>query len=275
MQRYHQLSLECSKLTTCRYSTSFSMGIRLFQRKYRWPVYAIYAFVRFADEIVDSFHDYDRAQLLKDFEAASWQAIRQGISSNPILNSFQKTVNQYDIEHDHIRAFFDSMRMDINKTHYTSQELKTYIYGSAEVIGLMCLRVFYHRDNTSYQKLKAPACKLGEAFQKINFLRDIQADYHDKGRLYFPLTNITDFDVPAKQAIEREIQADFEAAYLGIQQLKPDVRLGILLAYRYYQKLLEKIAAQNPDQLLSKRFRINNLKKLYLLVVCYCQNKFS
>lgn len=272
MDFYTRNALKCSKTTTHNYSTSFSMGVWMLQKQYRPAIYAIYGFVRFADEIVDTFHDQDKATLLKRFEAETWDAIQRGFSTNPILHSFQWAVNTYNIEREHIEAFLYSMELDLHKNRYTREEYHRYIYGSAEVIGLMCLRVFYHQQDEAYRSLIHPARKLGEAFQKVNFLRDMLSDYHERGRVYFPEVDFDNFDIRMKEDIEKEIDQDFREAYEGIKGLRKDVRLGVLLAYSYYLKLLYKIRRAQPDALLEKRFRISNRRKLMLLARCYVQN---
>jgi phytoene/squalene synthetase len=275
MDFYTQNALKISKTTTLNYSTSFSMGVWMLKKQYRPAIYAIYGFVRFADEIVDTFHDKDQKALLASFKKETYQAIEDGFSTNPILHSFQWAVNRYKIEHEQIDAFLYSMELDLFKTRYTRKEYHQYIYGSAEVIGLMCLRVFYDGDDEEYQKLIHPARKLGEAFQKVNFLRDMLSDYHERGRVYFPDVNFDNFNIQLKKDIEEEIRRDFDEAYKGIRLLRKDVRLGVYLAYNYYLKLLEKISRAQPDALLEKRFRIPNSRKFMLLSRCYVQNALN
>lgn len=272
MQEYDDVSLKISKLTTNYYSTSFSLGVRMLRKQYRWAIYAIYGFVRFADEIVDTFHNYDKKVLLQRFREDTYQAIQQKISSNPILQSFQLAVNEYGIEKELIDAFLKSMEMDLNKKRFSQTEVKEYIYGSAEVIGLMCLRVFYKNDNTSYEQLKPLACKLGEVFQKINFLRDLKSDYEIRGRVYFPDIDYQTFDDIIKRKVEAEIQQDFNDAFVGVKLLKHDVRLGVYVAFKYYEQLLKKIKNKSAKDLLHKRIRIGNGKKMILLVNCYFRN---
>ncbi|MFW5663561.1 MAG: phytoene/squalene synthase family protein [bacterium] len=275
MDFYTLNALKISKTTTINYSTSFSMGVWMLNTRYRPAIYAIYGFVRFADEIVDTFHDQDQKTLLKNFSEETYAAIKQGFSTNPILHSFQWVVNRYNIEREHIDAFLYSMELDLYKDRYTREEYHRYIYGSAEVIGLMCLRVFYDGDDDNYEKLKHPARKLGEAFQKVNFLRDMLSDYHDRGRVYFPEVNFDNFTEQMKKDIEEEIRRDFKEAYTGIRELRKDIRLGVYLAYQYYLKLLEKIAKARPDNLLEKRFRISNRRKFMLLGRCYLRNSLN
>ncbi len=275
MDFYTLNALKISKTTTHNYSTSFSMGVWMLNTRYRQAIYAIYGFVRFADEIVDTFHDKDQKTLLKNFSDETYTAIEKGFSTNPILHSFQWAVNKYKIEHEHIDAFLYSMELDLYKDRYNREEYHRYIYGSAEVIGLMCLRVFYDDDDESYEKLKHPARKLGEAFQKVNFLRDMLSDYHERGRVYFPEVDFDNFNEQMKKDIEEEIRLDFKEAYAGIKELRKDIRLGVYLAYKYYLKLLEKIAKAQPDNLLEKRFRISNRRKFLLLGRCYIQNSLN
>ena len=275
MDFYTRNALECSKKTTLNYSTSFSMGVWMLKKRFRPAIYAIYGFVRFADEIVDTFHDQDKKGLLKSFTEDTYDAIERKFSTNPILHSFQWAVNEYKIEHGHIDAFLYSMELDLYKNRYNREEYHRYIYGSAEVIGLMCLRVFYHGNDEGYKSLIHPARKLGEAFQKVNFLRDMLSDYHDRGRVYFPEVDFDNFDESMKKDIEAEIDQDFKEAYAGIKLLRKDVRLGVFLAYSYYLKLLEKIRGAEPDALLEKRFRIPNSRKMMLLARCYIQNELN
>ncbi|HPR33537.1 MAG TPA: phytoene/squalene synthase family protein [Prolixibacteraceae bacterium] len=263
----------CSKHTTQHYSTSFSLGVRALDREYRRHIYNIYSFVRYADEIVDSFFDFEQATLLREFTNDTWNAISRGISLNPILDSFQLTVNACRIDHDLIRAFLDSMEMDLHYTEYSPEDLGKYIYGSAEVVGLMCLRVFYANDDATYEKLRYPARKLGEAFQKVNFLRDAQDDFAGKGRIYFKNIDFNNFSSEEKKKIEDDIRFDFHEAYKGIVQLKKQVRFGVYLAYRYYYELFLKIARAQPDEILQKRFRIPNRAKGVLLLKASLRNK--
>ncbi len=275
MDFYTNNALQISRRTTLNYSTSFSMGVWMLDKNFRPAIYAIYGFVRFADEIVDTFHDQDQKTLLKKFEQETWNAIDTGFSTNPILHSFQWAVNKYKIEHEHIKAFLYSMELDLYKDRYSREEYQQYIYGSAEVIGLMCLKVFYEGDDESYRRLIHPARKLGEAFQKVNFLRDMLSDYHERGRVYFPNVDFEHFDIQMKEDIEEEIRQDFKEAYLGIKELRKDIRLGVYLAYNYYLKLLEKITKAHPNSLLEKRFRISNSRKFMLLGRCYLQNSLN
>ncbi len=261
---YTKNSIACSRITTLNYSTSFSMGIKMLHHSFHDPVYAIYGFVRYADEIVDTFFDQQQAVLLDEFKTATVKAIERGISSNPILHSFQWVVNKYGIDRELIDAFLHSMAMDLTKSEYDRKAFQTYVYGSAEVVGLMCLKVFCYPDNALYQKLLPPARKLGEAFQKVNFFRDIRSDYYERGRIYFPGLDVKQMDEESKRKIEQEIQADFDQAYQGIRQLPKSSRKGVLLAYKYYLVLFKKIRKKNPNQLLNKRIRVSNIIKILL-----------
>lgn len=262
----------CSKHTTQIYSTSFSLGVRVLEKKYRNHIYNIYGFVRYADEIVDTFLDYDQATLLHEFREDTFKAIERGISLNPILDSFQYTVNKCGIDHALIVAFLDSMEMDLSQKEYNRLELSNYIYGSAEVVGLMCLRVFYVDDDAKYEELKYTARKLGEAFQKINFLRDAQDDFAGKGRIYFNKIDFNQFTSTSKQEIEQEIQHDLDEALTGIIALKPEVRLGVYTAYRYYLELFRKIQKAQPNAILHQRFRVSNPMKGVLLLKSILRN---
>lgn len=275
MDLYTRNALECSEITTKNYSTSFSMGVRILDKKFRSPIYAIYGFVRFADEIVDTFHDQDKKRLLADFKKQTYDAIDKKLSTNPILHSFQWVVNNYGIEKPLIDAFLQSMEMDLFKKTFSLEEYKAYIYGSAEVIGLMCLRVFYKDQEDEYQKLLPAARKLGEAFQKVNFLRDLRSDQLERGRIYFPEVDFHDFTKETKDKIELEIWEDFQGAFPGIKSLHKEARLGVYLAYRYYLELLKKIQEEDPGRLQEKRFRVSNQKKIFLLLKSFIRNKFG
>jgi len=266
---YNDVSLLCSATTTQKYSTSFSLGTKLFSKDIQEAIYSIYGFVRVADEIVDSFHAYNKEKLLADFKKQTYEAISEKISTNPILQSYQVAVNRYNIDRDLIDAFLKSMEMDLNPKLYNNQEIGDYIYGSAEVVGLMCLKVFCRGNQEEFNKLYQPAKKLGAAFQKINFLRDIRDDYNDLGRVYFPGVDFNNFAQKQKAEIEQDIQADFDDAYVGIQQLNRDSQLGVYVAYKYYTSLFKKIKRVSPSELLSKRYRISNLKKIALLARCW------
>ncbi len=272
---FDKLSLKTSELTTKTYSTSFSLGIRMLSKKFHEPIYSIYGFVRFADEIVDGFHDYDKKKLLDQFEKNCFDSIKDGISMNPILNSFQLVVNKYNIDHKLIKQFIYSMKMDLDAEKiYDQKEYEKYILGSAEVVGLMCLKVFVDGDDNIYKKLSYSAQKLGSAFQKINFLRDIKDDYNELGRTYFPNINLSNFNTKEKKEIESDIQKDFDDGYLGIKLLPSDARLGVYLAYIYYLKLFEKIKKIKPEIILKKRVRISNTKKFILMISSIIKNYF-
>ena len=272
---FDKLSLKTSELTTKTYSTSFSLGIKMLSKKFHEPIYSIYGFVRFADEIVDGFHDYDKKNYLIQFEKNCFDSIKDGISMNPILNSFQWVVNKYNIDHKLIKQFIYSMKMDLDsEKNYDQKEYEKYILGSAEVVGLMCLKVFVDGDDKIYKKLSYSAQKLGSAFQKINFLRDIKDDYNELGRTYFPNINLSNFNSKEKKEIESDIQKDFDDGYLGIKLLPSDARLGVYLAYIYYLKLFEKIKKIKPEIILKKRVRISNTKKFILMISSIIKNYF-
>ncbi len=262
---FDEVCAECSKHITNRYSTSFSLGIRLFAKEFREPIYSIYGFVRFADEIVDTFHDFDKQKLLTEFKEQTFQALERGISLNPVLQSFQKVVNKYDIDHELIHAFLDSMEMDLEDIRYDRNEYERYIYGSAEVVGLMCLRIFCKNNDEQYNSLKSSAMALGSAFQKINFLRDIRDDYYEKGRTYFPGVEIQQFDNEKKKEIERDIDIDFNNGLDGIRRLPKGARFGVYIAYIFYVNLFNKIKRLSFENILQERVRIKNRKKAYLL----------
>ncbi len=265
LQLFQRTCDECSSLITRRYSTSFSLGIRLFDRRFRAPICGIYGFVRFADEIVDTFHDYPKASLFERFRQDTWRAIEEGISLNPVLQSFQQVVRKYNIEPELIKAFLDSMEMDLTESAYDPEGYNEYIYGSAEVVGLMCLRVFCEGNELEYQQLKAPARRLGAAFQKINFLRDIKSDHEERGRVYFPGVDFTRFSQEDKWRIEADIKDDFDAALEGIRNLPKGSRLGVYLAYKYYTHLFLKIKSAPPQRVAQERFRLSGKRKMYLL----------
>jgi len=264
MQLFHQVSQFCSRHTTEQYSTSFSSAIRLLHEELRQPIYNIYGFVRFADEIVDTFHDQDKNELLADFKRQTYDAIERGISLNPILHSFQLTVNHYKIDHNLIEAFFRSMEMDLNKFSYNQEGYEEYIYGSAEVVGLMCLYVFCDGDASEYEKLKPHARSLGAAFQKVNFLRDLRADYQDLERVYFPGVDFRAFTDDKKREIEDDIERDFRHAYEGIIKLPLKARFGVYLAYKYYLSLFRKIRSIRPERIMEERIRIPNYAKAWV-----------
>jgi phytoene/squalene synthetase len=272
---FDMISKQSSKMTTIAYSTSFSMGIRVFSKRFHDPIYAIYGFVRFADEIVDSFHGYDKQKLLEDFKRDTYAAIADKISLNPILNNFQWSVNKYKIETELIDTFLRSMEMDLHKDDYDRDGYEEYILGSAEVVGLMCLRVFCEGDEKQYHELKPSAMRLGAAFQKINFLRDLSHDYHGLGRSYFPGIDIQKFDEAAKSTIETEIEADFKAGLAGIRKLPKGARFGVYLAYVYFFALFKKVKKSKAERILHKRVRVPDTEKYMLLVSSFAKEKLN
>jgi len=250
------------------------MGIRAFGRSLRPPIYAIYGYVRFADEIVDTFHDQDQAALLERFRTETWQAIDEGISLNPVLHAFQEVVNTYHMDRHLIDAFLDSMAMDLDQDRHGRKSFNEYIYGSAEVVGLMCLTVFVGGDSAEYARLAPAARRLGAAFQKVNFLRDMQSDFEERGRIYFPGVDFTKFSQSDKERIEQEVEEDFQAALEGILQLPDAARFGVFLAYRFYTKLFEKIRKSSPEQVKSHRIRVPNWRKAMLVCGTFVQSRF-
>jgi phytoene/squalene synthetase len=272
---FDQTTLECSRLITQRYSTSFTLGIKTLDKRLHLPIYAIYGFVRYADEIVDTFHDQDKQALLKRFKRDTYESIESRISLNPVLHAFQLIVNRYKIDLDLIEAFLHSMEMDLDFKSYNDSKYHEYIYGSAEVVGLMCLRVFCDGDEAMYQKLRDPACKLGAAFQKVNFLRDIKSDYEERGRVYFPGVDFNQFDKTVKTQIEEDIQKDFNDSLIGIEQLPKCAKLGVKVAYLYYQKLFDKIKGLPAETITQERIRIPNSQKISLLVGTYFESKLG
>ncbi len=255
---YHWASGQCSQSLTQAYSTSFTLGIRNLSPRLQAPIYNLYGYVRLADEIVDSFHTYDKAALLNQLERDTYDALEKGISLNPILHAFVQTVYTYRIPLSLIKAFLASMERDLTQTHYHMSEYQQYIYGSAEAVGLMCLKVFCEEDESRYESLLEPARRLGAAFQKVNFLRDMASDYQERGRVYFPGVDFTRFDYQAKSAIEADIEADFQAAYAGIWGLPKGARPGVYLAYQYYYQLFRKIRSTPPAQLQTARIRLSD-----------------
>ena len=275
MALFNKTALECSKLITEQYSTSFTLGIRTLDRKFHLPIYAIYGFVRYADEIVDTFHDYDKETLLARFKHDTYQAIEEGISLNPILQSFQLVVREYNIEPALIEAFLRSMEMDLHNQDYDANGYDEYIYGSAEVVGLMCLRVFCEGDCADFDRLCGSARKLGSAFQKVNFLRDLKSDFVDRGRTYFPGVDFNDFGRDTKQLIENDIQRDFNEAYIGIMNLPRGARMGVYLAYAYYQTLFNKIKQLPASRIQNERIRVPNPQKFALLAQTYLKYRLN
>lgn len=272
---FDTVSFKTSKMVTRKYSTSFSLGIYFLDKKFHDAIYAIYGFVRFADEIVDTFHEYDKELLLKKFREDTYSAIADGISMNPVLHSFQMVVNTYNIDLDLIETFLQSMEMDLCKRSYCQKQYERYILGSAEVVGLMCLKVFVEGDQKAYDELKYFAMKLGSAFQKINFLRDLNADYYQLGRIYFPGVDMTMFDYKTKQAIEKDIEHDFSLGFEGIRKLPKSSRLGVYVAYVYYYQLFQRIKNLPPSEILNKRIRIPNNKKIRLLFKSYIKHALN
>lgn len=272
---FDTLAHDMSEMTTKRYSTSFSMGISFLSKDLHKAIYGIYGFVRFADEIVDSFHGFDKAKLLADFKRQTYEAIEDKISLNPILNSFQWAVNTYRIPIELIETFLRSMEMDLNETEYNQEEYENYILGSAEVVGLMCLKVFVRGNEKEYLRLKPSAMKLGSAFQKINFLRDLSADFNELGRTYFPGIDMRTFNLTVKKEIEADIEKDFKAGYEGIKQLPKDSRFGVYMAYKYYFKLFQKIKGTSPETILNERVRIHNAKKYRLFVTSLVRHNMN
>lgn len=272
---FDEVSNECSKLTTIAYSTSFSLGIRVLEKKLHHPIYGIYGFVRFADEIVDTFHDYNKFQLFEDFKKDTYKAIENKISLNPILNSFQKVVNDYNIDLKLIDTFLESMEMDLQPQVYDTKKYNLYILGSAEVVGLMCLQVFVNGDKKSFEKLKPYAMSLGSAFQKINFLRDANADFEELGRTYFPNIDMHNFSELDKLKIEDDIEEDFKKALEGIKMLKRGSRGGVYLAYLYYYNLFRKIQDLPSSRVLEERVRVANSNKFFLMCQSIVKNQFN
>jgi len=265
MNLFHEVSQDCSRITTEKYSTSFSSAIKLLHKDLRTPICNIYGFVRFADEIVDTFHGFDKALLFEEFKKATYDAIERGISLNPILHSFQMTVNQYKIDHALIDAFLYSMELDLGKHTYDRAGYETYIYGSAEVVGLMCLYIFCDGNQAQYDALKPSAKSLGSAFQKVNFLRDVKADFEGLDRMYFPDCDFANFTMADKLAIEQDIQKDFDEAYAGILNLPIKARFGVYVAYKYYFSLFKKIQRLEPAHILESRVRIPDYGKAFIL----------
>jgi phytoene/squalene synthetase len=272
---FHEVSQQCSKITTKTYSTSFASAIKLLHKELRAPIYNIYGFVRFADEIVDTFHGHNQALLLQEFKTATYDAIDKGISLNPILHSFQMTVNEYGIANHLIDAFFKSMEQDLNKLEYDKQTYNEYIYGSAEVVGLMCLNIFCEGDIEKYSHLKEYAQSLGAAFQKVNFLRDIKADTQTLDRMYFPGCDFLKLSELDKERIEAEILKDFEHAYQGIINLPVKARFGVYVAYKYYLSLFNKIRKVKARRIMEERIRIPNYGKAMILAKAGVRRQFN
>ena len=273
---FDQVSHQCSKLVTETYSTSFSLATRILSNNIRQDIYNIYGFVRFADEIVDTFHDYNKVELFTRFQQSLDEALEKRISLNPILNSFQKTVHYYNIDREYINAFMQSMYWDLSKKAYLSdEEYKAYIYGSADVVGLMCLKVFVKGDIELFNVLKDPAMRLGSAFQKVNFLRDLKNDHEQLERSYFPNVDMNAFDEDSKQAIINEIEADFRAGLEGIFQLPDEAKFGVYTAYKYYLRLLKKLKKTPSTQIKLKRIRVPNYQKIDVLARSFIRYQFN
>ena len=273
---FDSVSKECSKLVTNAYSTSFSMATKMLAENIRQDIYNVYGFVRFADEIVDTFHEYDKKVLLDAFQNDLEYALANKISLNPILNAFQLTYHKYHIDKHLVDAFMKSMRLDLSKTDYlTEQEYKDYIYGSADVVGLMCLKIFVNGDEEKYNDLKASAMRLGSAFQKVNFLRDLKADFEELSRTYFPNTDLKRLDEVSKNSIIKDIESDFEEGLKGIKRLPLDARFGVFMAYRYYNKLLEKLKKTPATDIKNTRIRVPNYKKIELLTRSYVKYQLN
>lgn len=275
VELFNDVSSACSKVVTSRYSTSFYSSIKLLHTDLRKPICNIYGFVRFADEIVDTFHQHDKHSLLDQFKVETFEAIERGISLNPILNAFQQTVNHFGVDHELIHAFFKSMESDLSENKYDRQGYEEYIYGSAEVVGLMCLYIFCEGDKTLYEKLKQPARALGAAFQKVNFLRDIKADFQNLARVYFPGCDFHQFTEVDKRQIEEDIELDFREAYFGILELPLKAKFGVYVAYKYYYTLFKKIKSIAPQHILQKRVRIPNYYKAYIVLRASVKNQLG
>jgi phytoene synthase len=266
---------DASKHVTKRYSTSFYAGVKMLDKAIRADIHNIYGFVRFADEIVDTFHDFDKEDLLDRFKTDTFKSIEEGISLNPILHSFQYTVNKYKIDHQLIHQFLHSMEMDLNPVEYDQEKYEEYILGSAEVVGLMCLKVFVYGDEDRYQELKPYAMKLGSAFQKINFLRDLNADLNELGRIYFPGVDTGNLSLEDKLLIENEIQKEFDEALIGIKMLPKSSRFGVYVSYKYYRKLLRKIKRKTAQDLMERRIRVPDNEKLMVFAKSYVRNSLN
>ncbi|MBT3523600.1 MAG: phytoene/squalene synthase family protein [Flavobacteriaceae bacterium] len=273
---FDQVSENCSKVVTESYSTSFTLATKMLDSSIRQDIYNIYGFVRFADEIVDSFHDFDKQDLLNLFELDLKKSIKDKISLNPILNSFQKTFNKYEIDYKLVNSFLKSMKWDLNKKQYLNkEEFNEYVYGSADVVGLMCLKVFVKGNQKQYNELKPYAMSLGSAFQKVNFLRDLKADHDGLNRSYFPNLNIEKFDEESKKIILNEINKDFSHALKGIFLLPSSARFGVYTAYKYYLKLLNKLRNTNPLKIKSTRIRVPNYQKINVLARSYIRYRLN
>jgi len=265
---YNEVSSICSEIVTKKYSTSFSLGINTLHKSIHKYIYSIYGFVRFADEIVDTFHDLDKEKVLSKFEKDTFESINNNFSTNPILHSFQNVANKFNIDKNHIKAFLESMRMDLTMKKFSEEEYKNYIYGSAEVVGLMCLKVFCN-DEEKYNQLEPYAISLGSAFQKINFLRDIKSDNDERGRVYFPNVEYDSFSIKEKIEIEADIEKDFNHALIGIKKLPSVARAGVYLSYNYYRELHNKIKLLDSERLKRERISVSNFKKFIIFLSSY------
>jgi phytoene/squalene synthetase len=273
---FDTVSFKASKLVTNEYSTSFSLATKMLGKSIQQDIYNIYGFVRFADEIVDSFKGFEQEKLFKDFERQLYDSLKDGISLNPILNAFQNTYHKYNLSLDHVKAFMKSMEADLQKKKYTTiQEYEEYIFGSADVVGLMCLQVFVKGDISKFESLKEPAMKLGSAFQKVNFLRDLKEDYDELGRTYFPNTNLEDLNEDSKKKLINEIELDFKNAYHGIMKLPEEAKFGVFVAYRYYKQLLNKISKTPAKDIKNTRIRVADYKKMELLTRSYVKYQLN
>lgn len=275
-QLFDDISFKSSRMVTKEYSTSFSIAVNMLAPSIRNAIYSVYGFVRFADEIVDSFHDYDKEELLRDFEIEYYKAMTNGISLNPILNSFQKTVKEYKISDELVQAFLASMKMDLTKSEYkTKEEYEQYIYGSADVVGLMCLQIFVNGDQEKYNELKESAMRLGSAFQKVNFLRDLKNDVEDLSRTYFPDIDLKSLTPENKQKIIEEIEEDFRVAYEGVLKLPSEAKFGVYTAFIYYKRLLLKLKRTPSSKIIERRIRVSNPAKIGLLAKSFVAHKFN
>jgi phytoene synthase len=274
-KNFETTSADCSRIITQTYSTSFSLGIKTLHKRFHDPIYGIYGMVRYADEIVDTFHDFDKTYLLNKFKEDTFEAIRTGISLNPVLYSYQKVVNEYNIPLELTTAFFRSMEMDLSKKAYGEDMYEEYIYGSAEVVGLMCLKVFAEGNDELFEQLKQPAKALGAAFQKVNFLRDMKSDFDERGRVYFPGIDFTNFKEESKKKIEEEIMHDFNEALIGINLLPVGAKGGVLLAYKYYLQLFKQIRNVPVSKIKEARIRVPDSRKMRILVSTLFQTNFK
>jgi 15-cis-phytoene synthase len=273
MQLYDKSAQICSKLITENYSTSFTLGIKTLNKKFHTPIYNIYGFVRLADEIVDTFHNYDKKSLFERFEKDTYLALEEKISTNPVLHAFQLVVNEYNIDLKFIKAFLYSMKMDLDIATYSDEKYQEYIYGSAEVVGLMCLKVFCGGNQQQFDRLEEGAKRLGSAFQKVNFLRDIKSDYVERGRVYFPSVEYQNFSENEKREIEQDIDNDFKLAYEGIVNLPTEAKFGVMLAYNYYLCLFEKIKKASVPTIQNERIRVPDYKKIAMLTSSILKRK--